>query len=128
VAGIQLGLLLHKPLAQLVATPSLSLFSQIWHSLHFLLEGPDSASLGAALRAAHGWLCSRSSADNRRPHVPPIPFSDVLRHGGDASAACLKMIRSPRTDVYEKYGHQVKVRSALEGRLVAESSKRTGVI
>jgi hypothetical protein len=60
--------------------------------------------------------------------VPPISFSDVLRHGGDASAVSLKLIRSPRTDVYEKYGHQVKVRSALEGRLVVESRKRTGVI
>ncbi|GAQ82467.1 xylulose kinase [Klebsormidium nitens] len=84
----------------------------------FAAAGTDSASLGAALRAAHSLLCSQASGRDGRPHVPPSPFSDVLSNAADGSAILLTKIRSPDMKVYGEYGKHLTIRSALE-RLIA---------
>lgn len=84
----------------------------------------DSASLGAALRAAHGLLCAKASLQDGRLQVPPVPYSVVLGHGAPDSAISLTKIQSPDANVYKRYEEQYTIRSALESRLIADARNK----
>lgn len=77
-------------------------------------QRPDSASLGAALRAAHGWLCWKRGQF--------VSFEEVLGFAGDGSAVGLEDAKSVSgPSVYRLYGALVKKRMALEAILLQEA-------
>lgn len=77
--------------------------------LNFLF--PDSASLGAALRAAHGWLCNKKGS-----FVPiSIMYKDKLEK---TSLACKLSVAAGDQQLVSKYGVLMKKRIEIENRLV----------
>ncbi|CAL1361393.1 unnamed protein product [Linum trigynum] len=77
----------------------------------YTVQRPDSASLGAALRAAHGWICNK-----QRSFVPIANlYSDKL----EKSSLSCKLSASPGSnEVASKYGVLMKKRMEIEKRLV----------
>lgn len=77
----------------------------------FLASFPDSASLGAALRAAHGWLC------NKKGSFVPISsmYKDKLEK---TSLACKFSVAAGDQELVSKYAVLMKKRIEIENRLV----------
>lgn len=75
----------------------------------YTVQRPDSASLGAALRAAHGWLC------NMKGSFVPIScmYMDKLE-----SLACKLSVNAGDQQLVNKYGLFMKKRLEIENRLV----------
>lgn len=75
------------------------------------VQRPDSASLGAALRAAHGWLC------NMKGSFVPIScmYMDKLEK---TSLACKLSVNAGDQQLVNKYGLFMKKRLEIENRLV----------
>ncbi|CAL5385622.1 unnamed protein product [Camellia sinensis] len=75
------------------------------------VQRPDSASLGAALRAAHGWLC------NKKGSFVPIScmYMDKLEK---TSLACKLSVNAGDQELVNKYGLFMKKRLEIENRLV----------
>ncbi|CAL5383919.1 unnamed protein product [Camellia sinensis] len=75
------------------------------------VQRPDSASLGAALRAAHGWLC------NKKGSFVPIScmYVDKLEK---TSLACKLSVNAGDQELVNKYGLFMKKRLEIENRLV----------
>lgn len=71
----------------------------------------DSASLGAALRAAHGYLCSKKGS-----FVPiACMYNDKLEK---TSLNCKLSVNGGDPQLVSKYGLMVKKRMEIEARLV----------
>ncbi|KAF5955400.1 hypothetical protein HYC85_008256 [Camellia sinensis] len=77
----------------------------------YTVQRPDSASLGAALRAAHGWLC------NKKGSFVPIScmYMDKLEK---TSLACKLSVNAGDQELVNKYGLFMKKRLEIENRLV----------
>eukprot|EP00850_Spirogloea_muscicola_P019613 SM000195S05260 [mRNA] locus=s195:14642:18773:- [translate_table: standard] len=72
---------------------------------------PDSASTGAALRAAHGWLSNASGAF--------VPYSELLKLGTQDSAAKLELaVPGQVGELHSAYGRAGQARMELEKQLV----------
>ncbi|PRQ20830.1 putative xylulokinase [Rosa chinensis] len=76
----------------------------------YTVHRADSASLGAALRAAHGWLCSTKGTF--------VPFSCLYeKKSGNTSLKC-KLEAVSDKNLVNKYALMVKKRLEIENRLV----------
>lgn len=77
----------------------------------YTVQRSDSASLGAALRAAHGWLCNKKGS-----FVPiSIMYKDKLEK---TSLACKLSVAAGAQDLVSKYAVLMKKRIEIENRLV----------
>lgn len=71
----------------------------------------DSASLGAALRAAHGWLCNKKGTF--------VPISDMYKDKLEkTSLRCKLAATAEDAQLVSKYGLFLKKRIEIENRLV----------
>ncbi|KAJ0777396.1 putative xylulokinase [Helianthus annuus] len=77
----------------------------------YTVQRPDSASLGAALRAAHGWLCNRNGGF--------VPISCLYKDRLENTAFGSKLVATVEDDkLVAKYGVLVKKRMEIENQLV----------
>ncbi|XP_068314422.1 xylulose kinase 2-like [Pyrus communis] len=76
----------------------------------YTVQGPDSASLGAALRAAHGWQCNNKGSF--------VPFKCLYEHKSENTSLKSKLAAIPDTHLVQKYGLIAKKRLEIENRLV----------
>ncbi|CAN1289753.1 Xylulose kinase 2 [Linum perenne] len=77
----------------------------------YTVQRPDSASLGAALRAAHGWMCEKKGS-----FVPIASmYSDKLEK---SSLSCNLTAGAGSEEVSRKYGVIMKKRIEIEKQLV----------
>ncbi|BFG19548.1 hypothetical protein CerSpe_058220 [Prunus speciosa] len=76
----------------------------------YTVERPDSASLGAALRAAHGWLCHNEGSF--------VPFKCLYEKKVENTSLKSKLVATPDTHLVPKYGLMAKKRLEIENRLV----------
>ncbi|KAE8125951.1 hypothetical protein FH972_020711 [Carpinus fangiana] len=75
------------------------------------VERPDSASLGAALRAAHGWLCKEKGSF--------IPISGMYKDKLEkTSLGCKLSVSAGDQQLVSKYALLMKKRMEIENRLV----------
>jgi xylulokinase len=72
-------------------------------------EQPDSAALGAAYRALHGWTCARAGR--------VVPFSDVL-----ADAPAFRRAAEPDPSAHRVYSDLLPAYADLERRLLSNST------
>ncbi|OAY51082.1 xylulose kinase 2 isoform X2 [Manihot esculenta] len=77
----------------------------------YTVQRPDSASLGAALRAAHGWLC------NKKGSFVPIAclYKDMLEK---SALSCKLSVSAGNQELASKYALLMKKRMEIESRLV----------
>ncbi|XP_042016021.1 xylulose kinase 2-like isoform X1 [Salvia splendens] len=89
----------------------LSLIASIFGCNVYTVQRPDSASLGAALRAAHGWLCNEKGA------FVPIRsmYTDRLEH---TSLNCRLSAQAGDQELVDKYTLMMKKRGEIEKDLV----------
>lgn len=72
---------------------------------------PDSASLGAAVRAAHGWLCAKKGSF--------VPISAMYMDKLDKSSLnCKLAVSAGDQQLFAKYAVLMKKRVEIENRLV----------
>ncbi|PKI64844.1 hypothetical protein CRG98_014759 [Punica granatum] len=77
----------------------------------YTVQRPDSASLGAALRATHGWLCHKKGGF--------VPISDMYMDKPDSiSLGCKLAVAAGDPELVSKYAVLVKKRMEIESRLV----------
>ncbi|KAK6940310.1 Carbohydrate kinase, FGGY, N-terminal [Dillenia turbinata] len=77
----------------------------------YTVQRPDSASLGAALKAAHGWLCHREGSF--------VPIASMYRDNLEkTSLDCKLSITAGDPELVSKYGLLMKKRIEIENRLV----------
>ncbi|TQE01386.1 hypothetical protein C1H46_012967 [Malus baccata] len=76
----------------------------------YTVQRPDSASLGAALRAAHGWLCNNNGSF--------VPFKCLYEHKSENASLKSKLAAIPDIHLVPKYGLMAKRRLEIENRLV----------
>ncbi|XP_076902259.1 xylulose kinase 2-like [Bidens hawaiensis] len=77
----------------------------------YTVQRPDSASLGAALRAAHGWLCKNNGGF--------VPISCLYKDKLEKTMFGCKLVASVEDEqLVAKYGVLVKKRMEIENRLV----------
>ncbi|XP_061352981.1 xylulose kinase 2 [Gastrolobium bilobum] len=77
----------------------------------YTVERPDSASLGAALRAAHGWLCNKKGGF--------IPISDMYMDKLEkTSLSCKLSVNAGDSELVSKYASFMKKRIEIENSLV----------
>lgn len=71
----------------------------------------DSASLGAAVRAAHGWLCNKKGGF--------LPISDMYMDKLEKTSLSCKLSASAGDqELFSKYAAVMKKRTEIEIRLV----------
>lgn len=71
----------------------------------------DSASLGAAVRAAHGWLCNKKGGF--------LPISDMYMDKLEkTSLSCKLSVNAGDQELVSKYAAFMKKRIEIENRLV----------
>ncbi|CAK8568925.1 unnamed protein product [Lathyrus sativus] len=89
----------------------LSSIASIFGSDVYTVQRPDSASLGAAVRAAHGWLC------NKKGGFLPISnmYMDKLEK---TSLSCKLSASAGDQELFSKYAAVMKKRTEIENRLV----------
>lgn len=89
----------------------LSCIASIFGCNVYTVQRPDSASLGAALRAAHGWLCKNKGSF--------VPISCMYKDKLDKTAfGCKAVATAEDNEVVAKYALLVKKRMEIENRLV----------
>lgn len=77
----------------------------------YTVQRPDSASLGAALRAAHGWICNKKGGF--------LPISDMYMHKLEkTSLSCKLSVNAGDQELVSKYASFMKKRIEIENRLV----------
>ncbi|KAM2274722.1 hypothetical protein ACFX1S_044487 [Malus domestica] len=76
----------------------------------YTVQRPDSASLGAALRAAHGWLCNNNGSF--------VPFKCLYEHKTENASLKSKLEAIPDIHLVPKYGLMAMKRLEIENRLV----------
>ncbi|XP_044474527.1 xylulose kinase 2-like [Mangifera indica] len=77
----------------------------------YTVQRTDSASLGAALRAAHGYLCSKKGSF--------VPISSMYKDKlGKTSLNCKLSVTAGDKSLVSKYGVMLKKRMEIENRLV----------
>lgn len=89
----------------------LSLIASIFGCDVYTVQQPDSASLGAALRAAHGWLCNKKGSF--------VPISSMYMDKMDqTSLNCKLAATAGDQNLVAKYATLMKKRIEIENRLV----------
>ncbi|CAI9116051.1 OLC1v1017101C1 [Oldenlandia corymbosa var. corymbosa] len=89
----------------------LSSIAAIFGSNVYTVQRPDSASLGAALRAAHGWLCNKKGAF--------LPISPMYMDKLEKSALnCKLAVNAGNKELLSKYTFLMKKRIEIENNLV----------
>ncbi|XP_047267036.1 xylulose kinase 2-like isoform X4 [Capsicum annuum] len=89
----------------------LRMISSIFGCNVYTVQKPDSASLGAALRAAHGWLCNQKGKF--------VPISDMyLRKLEETSLSCKLAVPAADQDLVDRYTLLMKKRLEIENRLI----------
>ncbi|WCJ35633.1 xylulose kinase-2 [Euphorbia peplus] len=77
----------------------------------YTVQSTDSASLGAALRAAHGWVCNKKGSF--------VPIADLYKDKLDNSAmSCKLLVRGGDQQLVSKYGLLMNKRMEIENSLV----------
>ncbi|CAM6040358.1 unnamed protein product [Sphagnum compactum] len=95
----------------------LTLMASIFGCPVYTAQRPDSASLGAALRAAHGWICNRTGG-----FVPiALMFSNAAE---DSAIQCHLRAAAGPTDLHDGYGQLASVRAKLEQQLLDEAMRK----
>ena len=89
--------------------------AQIFGCSIFTVQRPDSASLGAALRAAHGWLCNEEGGF--------VPISCMYKGNLEKNSLGAKLAvpagdGEEDTELLKKYTLLMKKRMEIEKRLV----------
>jgi xylulokinase len=73
----------------------------------------DSAALGAALRAVHGWVCKEDGAF--------VPMASVLEHANTENAfQCNLQAKMGTVELHDQYGDLAAVRVKIEQQLLDE--------
>lgn len=106
------------PPKRIIATGGASANQSILNSIASILgcdvytvQRPDSASLGAALRAAHGWLCNKKESF--------VPIAGLYKYKLEKSALSCKLSASAgNPELVSKYALLMKKRMEIENRLV----------
>lgn len=89
----------------------LSLIASIFGCDVYTVQQPDSASLGAALRAAHGWLCNKKGSF--------VPISSMYMDKMDkTSLNCKLAATAGDLKLVAKYAMLMKKRIEIENRLI----------
>lgn len=89
----------------------LSAIASIFGCDVYTVERPDSASLGAALRAAHGWLCNAKGSF--------VPFECMYKDKLEkTSLNCKLSVKAGDPSLVSKYATLMKKRMEIENRLV----------
>uniref|UniRef100_A0A1J3CM20 Xylulose kinase n=1 Tax=Noccaea caerulescens TaxID=107243 RepID=A0A1J3CM20_NOCCA len=89
----------------------LSLISAIFGCDVYTVQRPDSASLGAALRAAHGWLCNKKGSF--------VPISSLYEGKLEkTSLNCKLKVKAGDENGASSYGLLMKKRMEIEKQLV----------
>ncbi|CAK7344731.1 unnamed protein product [Dovyalis caffra] len=79
----------------------------------YTVQQPDSASLGGALRAAHGWLCSQKGSF--------VPIADLYKGKLEKSAlSCKLSVNAGNQELASQYALLMKKRMEIENRLVKD--------
>ena len=89
----------------------LQIIADVFGTPVFVADKSDSASLGAAYRALHGWLCSREGCW--------VPFADVLTAGPP-----LKRAVEPNLDAHAVYTGLLAPLDRIEKSLLAADASR----
>ncbi|XP_057727165.1 xylulose kinase 2 [Arachis stenosperma] len=77
----------------------------------YTVQRPDSASLGAAVRAAHGWLCNEKGGF--------LPISDMYMSKLEkTSLSCKLSVNAGDQNLSSKYSAIMKKRIEIENRLI----------
>ncbi|XP_020594842.1 xylulose kinase-like [Phalaenopsis equestris] len=77
----------------------------------YTVQRPDSASLGAALRAAHGWICNREGDF--------VPISQLYEGKLDRTSLAAKLARpAGEKKLFARYSLLMKMRMQIEKNLV----------
>ncbi|GAB4839247.1 Xylulose kinase 2 [Ancistrocladus abbreviatus] len=77
----------------------------------YTVQRPDSASLGAAVRAAHGWLCNQKGGF--------VPIEGMYKDKLDkTSLSCKLSVKAGDPSLGVKYAMMMKKRMEVENRLV----------
>lgn len=85
--------------------------------MHTVTGVTDSASLGAALRAAHGWLCHKKGEF--------VPISGMYKGRLDkTSLGCKLSVAAGDPELVAKYTFLMKKRMEIEGCLVQKLGRR----
>lgn len=91
----------------------LSVIASIFGCAVYTVQRPDSASLGAALRAAHGWVCQKEGKF--------VPISQLYEEKSeDTSLTCKLAAPAGDKDLYSKYGSIMSERMKIEQELVEQ--------
>lgn len=77
----------------------------------FVAQQTDSASLGAAYRALHGYVC-----DEKKTFVP----FETVQSQGAAGTSALKLAASPRSEAHATYTSLLSAYKAAEAQVLAE--------
>ncbi|KAH7405466.1 hypothetical protein KP509_15G071400 [Ceratopteris richardii] len=91
----------------------LKMIAEIFGCNVYTIERTDSASLGAALRSAHGWVCKKLDKF--------IPVSDLFKGREDMNAVQCKLVAEGMKDsLHKQYGLFACERMKLEKMLVEQ--------
>ncbi|XP_059279517.1 xylulose kinase 2-like isoform X2 [Lycium ferocissimum] len=89
----------------------LKMIASIFGCNVYTVQKTDSASLGAALRAAHGWLCDQKGKF--------VPISDMyLRKLEETSLKCKLAMPAAGQDLIDRYTLLMNKRLEIENRLI----------
>ncbi|KAK8552085.1 hypothetical protein V6N13_120512 [Hibiscus sabdariffa] len=88
----------------------LSSVASIFGSDIYTVQRSDSASLGAALRAAHGWVCNEKGSF--------VPISHMYKDLDKTSLSCKLAVGAGDQELVSKYAVLMKKRVELENNLV----------
>lgn len=107
-------------------TAVLQVLSDVFGAPVYVASQTDSASLGAAYRAAHGWAVGQRKGQF-------VPFETVLQAGAEVAAAgaaggatgsgpiSLKLAASPRPEATAVYSGMLQEYAACEAQVVGEN-------
>ncbi|KAG0629277.1 hypothetical protein M758_1G090400 [Ceratodon purpureus] len=90
----------------------LTLIASIFGCNVYTAQRPDSAALGAALRAAHGWICKEKGAF--------VPMASVLEHANTENAFQCNLQAKDTVELHDQYGNLAAVRVKIEQQLLDE--------
>ncbi|KAE8659208.1 U4/U6 small nuclear ribonucleoprotein PRP4-like protein-like [Hibiscus syriacus] len=88
----------------------LSSIASIFGSDIYTVQRPDSASLGAALRAAHGWVCNKKGSF--------VPISEMYKDLDKTSLSCKLSMAAGDQKLVSRYALLMKKRMEIENNLV----------
>ncbi|XP_024391819.1 xylulose kinase 2 isoform X2 [Physcomitrium patens] len=92
----------------------LALIASIFGCSVYTAQRPDSAALGAALRAAHGWICQEQGTF--------VPMASVLKQAsGENAFQCHLQAKAGSDELHAQYGDLAPVRAKIEQQLLGES-------